>query len=145
MSDQPLGPTSASYISQRLRGLPLPFLGQAQAMTALWGAAYEGFFRSTRPFAQYPGRFIQDQCLVRKDDQRLLRLSLATADVFVDAWLLPLTDQIFIIGSEFTSGTLVFDLLNGVKSERVEILDGLIRSPHDAEHMPTASPAAAFI
>jgi transcriptional regulator with XRE-family HTH domain len=121
-------------------GLPLPFLGQAQAMTAVWGAAYEGFFRSTRPFAQYPGRFIHDQCLVRKDDQGLLRLSLATAGVFVDAWLLPLKDQIFIIGSEFTSGTLVFGLLNGVKSERVKVLDGLILSPiHDAEHTPTAT------
>ncbi|MEO8927564.1 MAG: helix-turn-helix transcriptional regulator [Caulobacteraceae bacterium] len=121
-------------------GLPLPFLGQALAMTAQWGAAYEGFYRSTRPFAQYPGRFVHDQCLVRKDDQGLLRLSLATGGVFIDAWLLPLREQIFIIGSEFTSGTVVFGLLNGVKSARVDVLDGLILSPvHDADHTPTAT------
>jgi hypothetical protein len=120
--------------------LPLPFLGQAVAMTAQWGAAYEGFYRSTRPFAQYPGRFVHDNCMVRRDDQGLLRLNLATGGVYIDAWLLPLKDQLFIIGSEFTSGTLVFGLLNGVKSARVEMLDGLILSPiQDAEHTPTAS------
>ncbi|MDQ2861140.1 MAG: hypothetical protein M3T55_10560 [Pseudomonadota bacterium] len=121
-------------------GLPLPFLGQALAMTAQWRAAYEGFFRSTRPFAQYPGRFVHDQCLVRRDDQSLLRLNLATGGVFIDAWLLPLKEKIFIVGSEFTSGTLVFGLLNGVKSARVDVLDGLILSPiHDADQTPTAT------
>jgi len=121
-------------------GLPLPFLGQAVAMTAQWGAAYEGFYRSTRPFAKYPGRFVHDNCMVRRDDQGLLRLNLATGGVFIDAWLLPLKEQLFIIGSEFTNGTLVFGLLNGVKGARVEVLDGLILSPiQDADQTPTAS------
>jgi hypothetical protein len=97
-------------------------------MTAQWGAAYEGFFRSTRPFAQYPGRFVHDQCLVRKDGAGLLRLSLATGSVFVDAWLLPLRDHVFIVGSDFTNATMAFGLLNGVVSEKVESLDGLIMS-----------------
>ncbi len=121
-------------------GLPLPFLGQAITMAAHWGSAYEGFYRSTRPYAQHPGRFIHDQCMVRRDDQGLLRLSLANGGVFVDGWLLLLNFQLFIIGTEFTSGTLVFGILNGVKTNRVERLDGLILSPiHDAEHTPTAT------
>lgn len=121
-------------------GLPLPFLGQAMAMTAHRGAAYEGFYRSTRPYAQFPGKFIHDQCMVRRDDQGLLRLSLANAGVFVDAWLLLLKAQLFIIGSEFTSGSLVFGILNGVAARRVERLDGLILSPiHDAARTPTAT------
>jgi hypothetical protein len=121
-------------------GLPLPLLGQALAMTAQWGRAYEGFFRSTRPFAQYPGRFVHDQCLVRRDSAGLLRLSLANGSVFLDAWLLPLKDQVFVIGSHFTNATMAFAVLNGVISEKVEVLDGLIMSvTQGAEGAPTAT------
>ena len=121
-------------------GLPAPLLGQALAMTSQWGAAYEGFFRSTRPFAQYPGRFVHDQCLVRKDGTGLLRLSLATGSVFIDAWLLPLKDHVFIIGSDLASATMAFGLLNGVVSRKVESLDGLIMSvTQGADRTPTAS------
>jgi transcriptional regulator with XRE-family HTH domain len=122
-------------------GLPMPLLGQALAMTAQWGAAYEGFFRSTRPFAQYPGRFVHDQCLVRRDGSGLLRLNLANGSVFVDAWLLPLRDHVFVIGSDFTNATMAFALLNGVVSEKVETLDGLILSlTQGTDQTPTATP-----
>jgi hypothetical protein len=121
-------------------GLPIPLMGQALAMTAQWGAAYEGFFRSTRPFAQYPGRFVHDRCLVRRDGMGLLRLHLATGSVFIDAWLLPLKDHVFIVGSDFTNGTMAFGLLNGVVSEKVETLDGLIMSVTQGTDLtPTAT------
>ena len=107
-------------------GLPVPLLGQALATTAQRGAGYEGFFRSTRPFAQYPGRFIHDECLVRRDGIGLLRLSLATGSVFIDAWLLPLKDHVFVIGSDLGNSTMAFALLNAVISEKVDRLDGLI-------------------
>ncbi|HEY7852684.1 MAG TPA: helix-turn-helix transcriptional regulator [Caulobacteraceae bacterium] len=107
-------------------GLPAPLLGQALATTAQRGAGYEGFFRSTRPFAQYPGRFIHDQCLVRRDGIGLLRLSLATGSVFIDAWLLPLKDHVYVIGSDLGAATMAFGLLNAVISQKVESLDGLI-------------------
>src|SRR5580700_3309262 len=42
------------------RGLPLPFLDQMVATTTLRAKAYEGFYRSTRPYAGHPGRFIHD-------------------------------------------------------------------------------------
>lgn len=121
-------------------GLPLPLLGQALAMTAQWGAAYEGFYRTTRPFAMYPGQFVHDQCIVRKDGTGMLRLNLANGGVFIDAWLLPLKEQIFVIGSQFSNGTMIFGLLNGVRSARVDRLDGLILSPiQDIGQTPTAT------
>ncbi|HEY2179711.1 MAG TPA: hypothetical protein VGH15_14120 [Caulobacteraceae bacterium] len=122
-------------------GLPLPLIGQALAMTAQWGAAYEGFFRSTRPFAQYPGRFVHDQCLVRRDGAGLLRLSLANGSVFIDAWLLPLKDHVFVIGSDLANATMAFALLNGVVSEKVESLDGLMMSvTQGSDPAATATP-----
>ncbi len=122
-------------------GLALPFLGQVLAMTSLRGAAYEGFYRSTRPFANGPGQFLHDHCMVRRDDSGLLRLNMATGGVFVDGWVLILHDQLFVIGSEFTSGALVFGLINGVHDGRAEVMDGIVLSPIlDAERTPTASP-----
>ena len=42
------------------RGLPLAILDQIRATTALRGAAYQEFFRSTRPFVLQPGRLLHD-------------------------------------------------------------------------------------
>jgi transcriptional regulator with XRE-family HTH domain len=131
---------SAEPISQRGGGLPMPFMGQILAMTASRGAAYEGFFRSTRPFADRPGSFLHDHCMVRKDPAGLLRLNLATGGVFVDGWLLLLQEQVFVIGAQFATGDLVFALLNTVRAPRVDVLDGLILSPVlDTHRTPTAT------
>jgi len=121
-------------------GLPLPLLGQMIANTAHRGAAYEGFYRSTRPFASKPGRFVHDHCLVRKDECGLLRLHQTTGGVFVDGWALLMQDHVFVIGVEFTRVAMVFALLHAVEAERVETLDGLVLSPaFDAENTPTTS------
>ncbi|HZL01163.1 MAG TPA: helix-turn-helix transcriptional regulator [Caulobacteraceae bacterium] len=131
--------TPGGGVADLRAGLPLPFLAQALAKTALYGAAYEGFFRSTRPFAQLPARFVHDGCMVRKDDSGLLRVNLATGGVFVDGWLLPLQNQLFLIGSEFNGGGLAFGVLNGVYAARVDVIDGLILAPvQDADRTPTA-------
>lgn len=125
---------------RRGEGLPMPFMGQMLAMTASRGAAYEGYFRSTRPFADRPGEFLHDHCMVRMDPNGLLRLSQATGGVFVDGWVLPMQEQLFVIGTQYTTGDLVFALLNTVRSARAEVLDGLILSPVlDAHRTPTAT------
>jgi hypothetical protein len=134
------GMLAPTYAAGLRGGLPLPFLGQILATTAMRGAAYEGFYRSTRPYAANPGRFLHDHCMVRKDQSGLLRLNMATGGVFVDGWVLPLHNQLFIIGAEFTSGALVFGLLHGVNTVQAQIVDGLILSPIlDTGRTPTAS------
>src|SRR3954452_19247369 len=48
-----------------LTGLPLPLLDQFVATAALRGPAYEGFYRSTRPYVLGPGHFVHDHCMLR--------------------------------------------------------------------------------
>src|SRR5579859_784 len=72
----PAPPSSAAH-----RGLPLPFLDQMIAATALRAGAYEGFYRSTRPYAGHPGRFIHDHSFVRLGPDGLLRFRMATGGV----------------------------------------------------------------
>ena len=109
--------------------LALHFGDEIRAATRLRGPSYEGFYESLRPYSGLEGHFIRDHCLVRMADDGLLQLRMSTGGVRVEGWVLPLNNLIYVIGSEFTSGAMVFALLHGVNSTRVEILDGLILAP----------------
>jgi transcriptional regulator with XRE-family HTH domain len=121
-------------------GLRLPFVEQIIATTELRGGAYEGFYRSTRPYASNPGLFLHDQVMLRLDGEGVLRLKMGTGGVHVEGWVLLLGHLLFVIGSEFTSGSLVFGLFNGVNTVKAQTLDGLTLTPLlDAGRTPTAS------
>jgi hypothetical protein len=121
-------------------GLPLPFLDQMVAATNLRAKAYEGFFRSTRPFAAHPGKFIHDHSFVRLGPEGLLRFKMATGGVVAEGWMLPVQTQIFLLGTEFTGGTLTFGILHGVNGVQADVLDGIIlTSNYDAGRSPAAS------
>ncbi len=121
-------------------GLPLPALERARAATKMRGPSYEGFFRSTRPFAAHPGRFVHDHAMIRRDTAGYLRYSMGNGGTFVDAWILPLDNQIYCIGSETTSGSLVFGIFNGSAALKVTALDGIMMTAiFDAGRTPTAT------
>lgn len=123
-----------------LQALPLPLLDQIRATTALRGAAYEGFFRSTRPFVQNPGRYIHDHGMVRMGDQGLLALRMGTGGQVVQGWMLPMQNQLFVIASDLTSGALVFGIFHGVPAAKAQVVDGLILGAAlDPGRTPTAS------
>jgi hypothetical protein len=120
-------------------GLPLPILDQVLAATALRGAAYEGFFRTTRPYVLAPGRFVHDHGMIRRDANGLLQLRMGTAGTVVEGWMLPLGNQLFAIAADVTSGALLFGIFNGVGAAKVEVVDGLCLTPAlDAGRTPTA-------
>lgn len=121
-------------------GLPLPLLEQMRATTALRGSAYEGFFRSTRPFTQSPGRFLHDHGMLRVDEHGLLSLKMGTGGQMVEGWFFPLQNQLFCVAVDLTSGALVFGIFNGVPSSKAQVVDGLILgSALDPGRTPTAS------
>jgi transcriptional regulator with XRE-family HTH domain len=121
-------------------GLSLTLLEQARAATTLRGPTYEGFYRSTRPYPQIPGRYVHDEVRVRLADG-LLSLRMFTGGVPVNGWVLPLGAQLFVVGGEMTSGSLVFAILHGVAGVSVRVLDGLtLFSSLDIGRTPTATP-----
>jgi len=129
----------ASVEPAKPHGLPLPILDQTLATTAIRGAAYEGFFRSTRPYVLNPGRFLHDYGMIRLDSSGLLRLRMGTGGTFCDGWMLPLHNQIVCIAADVTSGAMVFGIFNGVAAPKAELLDGLaMGSALDAGRTPTA-------
>ena len=123
-----------------LQGLPIVLLDQIRATTALRGSAYEGFFRSTRPFVQNPGRYLHDHGMLRLDAQGLLALKMGTGGQVVAGWMLPMQNQLFCIASDLTSGALIFGIFNGVPAAKAQVVDGLILGAAlDPGRTPTAS------
>jgi len=122
------------------QGLPLAILDQIRATTRLRGAAYEGFFRSTRPYVLQPGRFLHDHGMIRLDGTGLLSLRMGTGGTVVEGWMLPIHNQLFCIAADVTSGALLFGIFNGVATARAEVIDGLtLGSALDGGRTPTAS------
>lgn len=74
-------------------------LPEILSATRFRGPAYEGFYRSTRPFGAEPGRFIHDTAIIRTEPNGLLRLGMSTGGVVVDGWMFPLQDRVFCMGS----------------------------------------------
>lgn len=121
-------------------GLPLPLLDQIKATTAMRGAAYEGFFRSTRPFVLNPGRFLHDYGLLRIDQHGLLSVKMGAGGQQVEGWMFPLQNQLFCVACDLTSGALVFGIFNGVPAPKAQVVDGVILgSALDTGRTPTAS------
>jgi len=119
--------------------LPLPLLDQFLAATALRGKAYEGFFRSTRPYVLAPGRFVHDHAFIRGDATGFLRLRIGAGGTVVDGWLLPHGNQLFALCVDVVSGAMLFGIFNGVGTARAEVVDGIALAPAlDPGRTPTA-------
>jgi len=135
-----LGVETGPQVANAAAGLSLALLERARAATALRGRTYEGFYRSTRPYPRVPGRYVHDEVRVRLSGG-LLSLRMFTGGVPVDGWVLPLGAQLFVIGDEMTSGSLVFAVLHGVAGRSVRVLDGLtLFSSLDVGRTLTATP-----
>jgi transcriptional regulator with XRE-family HTH domain len=124
-----------------LEMLPLALLNHSRATTSLRAAAYQGFFRSTRPYAEDPGAFLHDHLIIRPHPNGLLSYEMRSASVKVEGWVLLLQHQLFVIGAELTSGAFAFAILNGVSTARAGRLDGLtLYCAMDPTRTPTAAP-----
>ncbi|TAL33333.1 MAG: XRE family transcriptional regulator [Phenylobacterium sp.] len=121
-------------------GLPLVVLDEARANTVVRAAAYEGFFRSTRPYLLQPGRFIHDHGMIRLDPATgLLALRIGSGGSFAEGWMLPLHNQLFAIAADASGGAVLTGLFNGVSAPKVDVVDGLVLGPAlDPGRTPTA-------
>lgn len=122
-------------------GLPLPVLDMARLTTERRGAAYEGFWRSTRPSVMMPGRFFHDHGMVRRSENGLLSFKMGGAGLFFDGWLLPAEGQLFAILFDTVGQTPIFLIFNGVPLSKASLLDGLVMAAAlNAARTPSAYP-----
>src|SRR5579859_1682999 len=122
--------------------IAIPLLEESLAAVRLRGSAYEGLYRTTRPYAQHPGQFIHDQVMIRAEPKGFLKLSMTAAGVLVEGQVMLLQNQLFFAGAEMTSGAFVFAIFNGVSTVQAGIIDGLVLfCALDPGRTPTATAA----
>jgi len=134
---------SASYDAGAAAGdaLPLPVLQMARLTTERRGAAYEGFWRTTRPSVMMPGRFFHDHGIVRRAENGLLSFKVGGAGLLFDGWLLPAEGQLFAILFDTVGQTPIFVIWNGVPLSKASFLDGIVMAAAlNAARTPSAYP-----
>jgi transcriptional regulator with XRE-family HTH domain len=133
-------PEAARQAAGAADAVNLPLLAESRAVTARRGNCYEGIFRTTRPYAQYPGRFMHDAIMIRPGEEGDLRFLLLNGGVRVEGVVLLQQTQLFIISADYTSGAYAFGILNGVNTVKAGVLDGLLMwCSLDSLRTPTAS------
>lgn len=119
--------------------LPLPFVDPARVTTARRGAAYEGFWRSTRPSVLMPNRFFHDCGMFRREADCLLNARMGGSGLMFEGYLLPVEGQLFAILYDTIGQTPIFLVMNGTPLPKAEMLDGLVMA---ASLNPARTPAA---
>jgi transcriptional regulator with XRE-family HTH domain len=109
--------------------LPIPGWEEMAATAALRGAAYEGFFRTTRPGRSGPGEFVHDHVMVRRDAEGMLRLRMGNNGASIGGVLIPWHGQIYMIFEDAIGGTMLFAVFNGLGAAKIEAFDGLALVP----------------
>ncbi len=105
--------------------LPDAVLREAMVTTDIRGAAYEGFWRSTRLSNEFPGRFMHDQIMIRRAENGLLAFRVGVGDMRFEGWTLPMQTQIFTFCADARTGVFIFAIFNAVLRERAEVMDGI--------------------
>jgi transcriptional regulator with XRE-family HTH domain len=104
--------------------LPPVVLNEILTQTAARGEAYEGFWRTTRPSIEAPGRFVHDRILVRRRDG-LLRFKMGVEDMRFSGLSLPMYTQVVGVAADQDQGIFVFSVFHGVLRHRADVMDGL--------------------
>jgi hypothetical protein len=105
--------------------LPAEVLREAVLTTTLTGSAYEGFWRSTRPSFDLPGRFLHDRILIRRGENGLLSFQLSVGDMQFKGVAFPTRTQIFGLCADPATGIFLFVIFNAVLRYRADVMDGL--------------------
>jgi hypothetical protein len=121
--------------------LPLPVLPMSRLTTERRGAAYEGFWRTTRPSVMMPGRFFHDHGIIRRHDNGLLEFKVGGAGLLFAGWLLLAEGQLFAILFDTVGQTPIFVVWNGVPLSKASYLDGIVMAAAlNAARTPSAYP-----
>lgn len=122
-------------------GLPPAMLEQARATTERRGAAYEGFWRTTRPSMLMQRRFFHDHGMIRRDDNGLLAIQFGGAGLLFEGLMLPAEGQLFVTVYDTVGYTPIYLILNGVPLPKASMLDGLVMGAAlNAARSPSAYP-----
>lgn len=114
---------------------------EARIETERRGAAYEGFWRTSRPSVMMQGRVFHDYGMIRKGIFGLLEVTMGGAGLTFKGWAMPLEGNLFAMLDGEVGFTPLFLIFKGVPLPKVTRLDGLVLlAALDAGRTPAAMP-----
>ena len=114
---------------------------EARIETERRGAAYEGFWRTSRPSVLMEGKVFHDYGMIRKGNFGLLEVTMGGAGLTFKGWALPLEGNLFAMLDGMVGFTPLFLIFKGVTLPKVTRLDGLVLlAALDAARTPAAMP-----
>lgn len=117
----------------------LPKVAEIAAATEKDGHGVTGFWRSTRPAPDLPGRFCHDYSIIEPCEGGVLSFRSGVFSSRIAGWAMVAGDQLFCCASSLGLGSLSFVILNIVRKPRVDAMDGLsIACAAVAGGIPTA-------
>ena len=103
-------------------------------------AAYEGFWRTTRPSSDVPGEFLHDISIVRRDKDGFLSFRSGVEGFYYDGSAVMVNQQLYYFCADDVFGAISMGIINGVPRGRAEVMDGvLLTTLRDAGASPAAS------
>ncbi len=118
-----------------------PFLARSREETLRRGAAYEGFWRSSRPSLLMTKQIFHDYAMIRRAANGLLEVRINGAGLTFAGWALPGEGNIFAFLQDPVGMTPMSLLFRGVTLPRAMVLDGLLLlAALDATRTPGAMP-----
>ncbi len=121
--------------------LAAPLIEETRDNVARRGWAYEGFWRSTRPSALFPGKFMREHLMISCNGGGAMLMSLGAVKIRLDGYAVLFDNQMFAFVADSENTNLVFAILNLVARLKAEVLDGLtLTRLADSSGSPVAEP-----
>jgi transcriptional regulator with XRE-family HTH domain len=102
--------------------------------------AIAGFWRTTRPVPEFPGKFVHDHIILEASADGPLRFRIGLFSSRLVGWSMAVGDQMFCCATNQVTGGSVFAIFNRVHRQRIEVMDGVtLACMADAGGVPVAA------
>lgn len=117
------------------------FLEAVSDENAMRGAAYEGFWRTSRPSLLMPGDLFHDYGLIRRNPGGLIEVRMGGSGLEFEGYLIPFSGNIAVYLFDRVGRSPVTVMCKGVTLPRAMVLDGLLMlAALDSARTPAAFP-----
>ena len=120
--------------------LLLPKLRDAALASGTASTALAGFWRTTRPSPEFPGKFLHDHVIMETTPDGPLRFRMGLFSSRLVGWSMAVGDQMFCCATNQLTGSSIFAIFNRVHRPRIEVIDGVtLACMADAGGVPVAA------
>lgn len=120
--------------------LALPKFREAMLASGQASAALAGFWRTTRPVPEFPGKFVHDHVIMQATPDGPLSFRIGLFSSRLIGWSIAVGDQMYCCATNQLMGNSIFAIFNRVQRPKVDVLDGVtLACMADAGGVPVAA------